>query len=72
MKPLKEKYAKSVLPFLSQDDKLRLKPVRLYSVQHCTNKLLGTSSAVMCTHTVQLNCQELGKFTLMSQLTNLL
>ena len=33
-------------------------PVRLYSVhvQHCTNKLLGTSSAVMCTHTVQLHC----------------
>ena len=33
-------------------------PVRLHSVhvQHCTNKLLGTSSAVMCTHRVQLNC----------------
>ena len=32
------------------------KPVRLYSVQHCINKLLGTSSAVTCTHTVQLHC----------------
>jgi hypothetical protein len=30
----------------------------LYNVQctHCTNQLLETSSAVLCTHTVKLNC----------------
>ena len=29
-------------------------------VQHCINKLLKTSSAVLCTHTVQLHCFPFG------------
>ena len=35
----------------------------LYNVQctHCTNQLLETSSAVLCTHTVQLNCSPMWK-----------
>ena len=36
------------------------KSVRLYSVQCCTNKLMGTSSVVMCTDTVQPNCFHCG------------
>ena len=50
------------LPWLSQAKK----PVRLYictqctHVQHCTNKLLRTSSDTVCTHTVQLNCFPFG------------